>query len=195
MDRTVGVLLAAHLFRPLTAACERTSGVVMGHDRGCPGLGRALGVPLIAPGRLLPWPHRDRPGCRSELPTTADVLITSTVESADSALAAIPNPIPSSGQIRELRRRGRDQLDSLNSVTAPTRRPLLAGLGVVDVLLAEPRTRQQTALPGPAPSAHRRSTPGAPTTPAASARRCARSARRHWRGGPRSAALTRASDR
>jgi hypothetical protein len=63
--------------------------------------------------------------------TVVAAQIESAVEIVDRVLAGVPNPVPSSGQLRQLRGR------SLPVVTSPVRRvrrPLLAAIGTADLL-------------------------------------------------------------
>lgn len=68
-----------------------------------------------------------------------DKVISLLTDSVDSALGAIPNPIPSGGQLRTSRARGRQ---SFAAGANRVRKPILAGIGAADWLA------QRLAPPG-----------------------------------------------
>jgi hypothetical protein len=71
------------------------------------------------------------------LATVVATVIESLLGVVDRVLAGVPNPVPSSGQLRQLRSRGRPiVIDPVRRA----RRPLLAAIGTAD-LLAD-RTRR-----------------------------------------------------
>lgn len=72
-------------------------------------------------------------------------VVASVIESmlgvVDWVLAAIPNPVPSSGQLRQIRGRGLPLV--INPVITPVRRarrPLLAAIGTADLLADRTRS-------------------------------------------------------
>lgn len=70
------------------------------------------------------------------LATAVAAVIESMLGVVDWVLAGVPNPVPSSGQLRQLRGRG------MPTVTAPARRvrrPLLAAIGTADLLADQTR--------------------------------------------------------
>lgn len=62
-------------------------------------------------------------------------VIDSIVESVDSVLVMVPNPVPTAAQLRRTRKRGGEQLGGLGRVARPARRPMLAGVGAADLLI------------------------------------------------------------
>jgi hypothetical protein len=74
--------------------------------------------------------ERDQPRSSSRASVVAAV-IEAMLGVVDSLLARVPNPVPSSGQLRQAR--GRGSL-TLASAFRRARRPLLAGIGTADLL-------------------------------------------------------------
>ncbi len=81
-------------------------------------------------------------------------VITLFVDSVDSALEAVPNPIPSGGQLRTTRS---NQRENLTAGVNRIRKPVLAGIGAADWLAERlvPQSRQPepdevTSAPDPA---------------------------------------------
>jgi hypothetical protein len=71
----------------------------------------------------------------SSLATVVVAVIESVLSVVDRVLAGIPNPVPSSGQLRQIR--GRTFPTVINPVVTPVRaarRPLLAAIGTADLL-------------------------------------------------------------
>lgn len=71
----------------------------------------------------------------SSLATVVVAVIESVLSVVDRVLAGIPNPVPSSGQLRQIRGRGLPAV--INPVVTPVRaarRPLLAAIGTADLL-------------------------------------------------------------
>jgi len=72
---------------------------------------------------------------KRELPAATyvavDRVITLVVDSVDSALEAVPNPIPSGGQLRTTRSNRRE---NLSAGVSRIRKPVLAGIGAADWL-------------------------------------------------------------
>lgn len=72
---------------------------------------------------------------RGRLGALVVTVIDSIMESVDALLALIPNPVPTAGQLRRTRKRGREQLRGLGRITGPARRPALASVGAGELLL------------------------------------------------------------
>lgn len=83
--------------------------------------------------------HDPPGGARGAVDRAMGRVITLVVESVDSALAAVPNPVPSGGQLRTSRAHGRDDLAA---GVIRVRKPVLAGIGAAD-WLAERLTQRQ----------------------------------------------------
>lgn len=77
-------------------------------------------------------PRRGR-GAPSFVATVVVVAIEATLGVLDYFLAGVPIPVPSSGQLRRARRR----LPALVRPARRVRRPLLAGVGTVDLLVEQ----------------------------------------------------------
>ena len=76
----------------------------------------------------------------SSLATVVVAVIESVLGVVDRVLAGIPNPVPSSGQLRQIRGRTLPQL--MSPVATPVRRarrPLLAAIGTADLLADQTR--------------------------------------------------------
>jgi hypothetical protein len=114
-----------------------------------------LGGPFTTPGMQAnePEPGAVRRLDRARAPepepahtSVMESVIDSMVESVDSLLAAVPNPVPSAGQLRQARGRGVAQLAR---ATDRARKPLLAGIGTADLIAGQLR-RHLVPMPPPA---------------------------------------------
>jgi hypothetical protein len=100
-------------------------------DNAPPGLGDLLTGWLRGP---FTTPDTRAEGGDSVAGTPDSVIesvIDSMLESVDSLLAAVPNPVPSAGQLRQARGQG---VAHLSRATHRARRPLLAGIGTADLI-------------------------------------------------------------
>jgi hypothetical protein len=88
-----------------------------------------------APYPDLTWAHPRAPGLIQE--RVPEMIVTTIVGSVDTLVSAVPNPVPSAGQLRQARDLSAAQLDRL---TRPARRPVLAGLGTADLIRYRWRT-------------------------------------------------------
>ena len=57
------------------------------------------------------------------------------VASVDAALALVPNPVPTAGQLRQARARRDERLRGVGRAARPARKPLLAGVGAGEWLV------------------------------------------------------------
>ena len=78
------------------------------------------------------------PVTSSTAESAIDALVESLLASVDQVLAGVPNPVPSSGQLRRARGRGASQV---SSVSRRVQRPLLAGIGAADLIAEQLRQR------------------------------------------------------
>ena len=154
-----------HWTGPLTGElCPRhESGLLtMNLENAPPGLGDLLPGWLRAP-FTTPSTRADEPDSVADTPHTSawysapelapssrmeaviESVIDSMLESVDSLLAVVPNPVPSAGQLRQARGRG---VAHLSRATHRARTPLLAGIGTAD-LIAEQLRRHLTLRTAP----------------------------------------------
>lgn len=90
-------------------------------------------------------PRRGR-GAPTFVATVVVVAIEATLGVLDYFLASVPIPVPSSGQLRRARRR----LPALVRPARRVRRPLLAGVGTVDLLVEQLLSRPAAPVEHPA---------------------------------------------
>jgi hypothetical protein len=74
-------------------------------------------------------------------------VIDPVVESVEDVVAWVPNPVPTSGQLREARARA---VGAFEEATRPARRPVLAAVGAAEKITRfPPRTALSVLVAGP----------------------------------------------